>query len=295
MPAADERPNSLPTRFLTESIAIALYLMGALTLVGAYQEFTRNLSPIVLVFLFGMFSISPPLLIVWCVFRFQSSGKSVTSEQIKNVIPIISGIVFLLFSLILLLAPTYLDAFNRAAKLGRIYVEEHLEVINADGIGMAADTNRELSNLDVFGLTRFIEAQTALRSLSFGMIVREDGAVLVHSLYHPVISTDQLRDYIARAPNVATFVSADNDAVIYIVELFHPGNHLIIGRIVNADAVADWIRFQNYGGQGYGFGLWTIALALGLLVMTVIGLWWVATRAGREGASDDSGRGPGEL
>jgi len=258
MRGADEKPNSLPARFLTESIAIALYLMGALTLIGDYQEFTRNLSPVVLVLLFGVLFICPPLLIVWCAFRYQLSRARVTSDQLKSLIPIISGIVFLLVSLLLLLAPTYLDAFNRTAKLGKIYVEEHLAIINTDGIGMAADADRELHNRDISDLAEFIAAQTLLRSLSFGMVAHRDGAVLVHSLEQPVISTEQLRDYIARVPNVATFVSADNDAVIRIVELSqNPGNYLIIGRFVNADAVADWIRFQNYGGQSHGFGLWT--------------------------------------
>jgi hypothetical protein len=39
-------------RLATESVTIALYLMGVLTAVGAYQEFTRSFNPIVLAFLF---------------------------------------------------------------------------------------------------------------------------------------------------------------------------------------------------------------------------------------------------
>ncbi|HET9274016.1 MAG TPA: hypothetical protein VFO09_07095, partial [Methyloceanibacter sp.] len=280
--------------FATESIAVALYLMGAFTAIGAYQEFTRNLNPVVLSFLFVFLSVIPALLTVWCIFRYRSSQEKVTVGRLKEIIPIVSGMLFLLVSLAFLLAPTYFEAFNRAALLGEIYVEEHKTIIEADGAAMASDVNRELGSYDMAGVAKFMDVQTGLRALSFGLIARDDGSVVAYRPEWLTIPKYTVKQYIAKAKRArgsAAFVNSDDDAVVCAVQL-DMGDYLIIGRIINTVAVTDWRRVQNYiGGPNQGLGFWTASVASGLLVVTIVGIWWVATRLSRgDRAQDGLGR-----
>ena len=176
--------------------------------------------------------------------------------------------------------------------MGQIYVEEHKAIIEADGAAMAVDTNRELGALDKAGSARFIDAQTALRALTFGLIVRVDGAVLAYS-GRTIVPDYKVQQHIREAKGArgsVAFVDTGDSAVISVVELDTPvADYLIVGRLINEVAVADWTRVQNYiGGSTQSSGVWMAFAALGLLVVAIVGSWWVATRLSRKGRAQHS-------
>jgi hypothetical protein len=124
---------------------------------------------------------------------------------------------------------------------------------------------------------------------------------VAHSAERTTIPDYKVQQYIGKAKNAggsAAFVDTEDSTVVCVVELDTPmGDYLIVGRLINAVAVADWTRVQNYvGGPDHGAGLWIASLASGFLVVLIVAIWWAATRVSQRGrAQDGLGRGGDQL
>ncbi len=180
-----------------------------------------------LVLLFSGVAVTPAIIVVIFSVFFLSTGlENWFSQRVKN-------------------------ALDNSLAVAQAYLQEHKENIRADALAMAADLNRESSNLDFnpSRLRQVVNAQAALRSLTEAIVFDASGQVLARTGLSFTMEVEQIPvDALERAASgeVVEVTSDTDDRVRALVRLDGFGDaYLYVGRFVDAKVLGYMEHTQN--------------------------------------------------
>lgn len=279
MPPARKRNGVVFPRFLTTNFALVNLQLGALLLIFGYQQMIASVSPILLIVMLFLFIATAAVAIIWSVFEYRSSQRNLEERLPLYFIAItLFALLIELIGVVFLIATMHFPMLDRAVRLAKIYVDEHIDNIRADALAMAADTKREVPDMPSSMVGRFVNTHVAWRVLTFGALIERDGRIVAKNEdYFPAPTRQQIIEHIARLEEaegrmgeagIVVLVDEERHTVIAMVNISIPeADYLVVGRVINKRAVEDWRQTQMYvGGAIRGvrvaFGAFVVLLLL---------------------------------
>jgi hypothetical protein len=161
--------------------------------------------------------------------------------------PVGVAMAFLLWSVVVVIAPKYFDILSQAvaeAKFGgEGYLSEHQEVIRADALAMAADLNREGSAVigEPQAFQQLLDSQAALRALTEAIVFLRDGQAVARSGLSHMLDLERVPPTVleqATDGEVVVMTGDADDRVRALIRLQDVNDaFLFVGRYVNPEMV----------------------------------------------------------
>jgi two-component system nitrogen regulation sensor histidine kinase NtrY len=175
-------------------------------------------------------------------------------------------------------------SLNESLEVAQAYLEEHKQVLRADGLAMANDLNRQAPLLaqDPIRFAQIVNAQAYLRNLTEVIVFDGSGKILARSgltfalSFEPI--TDEMRRH-ADQGDVVLIVSDNDDRVRALLRLDNfVDTYLFVGRPVEAKVLAHMAATQTAVSEykqleGKRFGL---QLVISLIFVVVAALLLLA-------------------
>ena len=226
-----------------------------------------------LVVLFGVIAMTPTLLIaIFSTLFFTFGVQSWFGDRVKT-------------------------AVTESAAVARAYLAEHQQAIKADALAVAADVNRQWTQLSAGEPAlrdSFLSTQAAFRGLTEAVIFTSDLQVIAKAGYTFALQTGEQVPFqalaSANAGQVAVLTGQSSDRVRALVKLeSFPTSYLLVGRFVSSEvlarltrteeAVSEYLRLE---GERTDLEVsFTLLFAVVALLLLLVSVWFGLSLATR--------------
>ena len=188
-------------------------------------------------------------------------------------------------------------AVTESAAVARAYLAEHQQAIKADALAVAADVNRQWTQLSAGdpGLRdNFLSTQAAFRGLTEAVIFTSDLQVIAKAGYTFTLQTGEQIPFQALASanvgQVAILTGQSSDRVRALVKLeSFPAAYLLVGRFVSSEVLARLARTEEAVSEYLRLELersdleisFTVLFAVVALLLLMVSVWFGLSLATR--------------
>ena len=246
------------------SVASALATYGALTQTPFFSNDPTTitvLSLIDLVFLLLLGTVvAQRIWVIWMRRRRNQVGsrlhvRMVSTFTLMAAVPALLvamfAAIFFYFGVEAWFSTHVRTSLNESLEVAQAYLEEHKQVLRADGLAMANDLNREAASIsrDPVRFAEIVSTQTYLRNLTEAIVFDGSGKILARSglafalTFEPI--TDDMRARAAKG-DVVLLVNDNEDRVRALLRLDNfVDTYLFVGRPVEPKVLAHMATTQK--------------------------------------------------